>query len=341
MKTGTKFQPAFAVRVAGLAVAAALTACGGGGGGGTPAAIPPAASTPPVVVGASLVTSVPAANYTGEAANAFALLNAERSACGFGLLAQNAQLDAAAAAHAAYTPLSAIAGEDLYAEVPGRAGFSGVSPTARAVAKAYPGSTDEVMALGSGTNAIRQLLSGPYHLRRLMDGYRDVGIGLVATASTLPDYPYFVADLGVQTAAGGKQLLASDDVKTYPCQGTTGVNYQLRGEVPNPVPGRDLSSNPIGTPLFVKARDGNMLNIASATLIKVATGTSVVLRAPVTAFLDPNAFGDVNYFRKSEAYVAPDAALEKGTQYQATITGTNNGASFSRTFSFTTGTGVN
>ena len=285
------------------------------------------------------MTSVPVATYTGEQAIAFALLNAERNQCGFGLLAQNAALDAAALAHAAYTPLSAITGESLHAEVPGRAGFTGVTPTERATAKGYIGAVGEVMAVGTGTTATRGLLSAPYHLRGMMDGYKDVGIGMVP--STIPELPYFVGDFGVQTATGGNQQLASDAIKTYPCDGTTGVNYQLRGEIPSPVPGRDLSNNPIGTPILIKVRDGNTLLITSSTMIKSSTGAVIALRAPITAANDPNKFNGVAYFKGSEAYIAPDAALEKGTQYQATIAGTNNGAAFSRTINFTTGTGVN
>jgi uncharacterized protein YkwD len=315
-------------------MAAVLVGCGGGGGGSTPAqSVAPAPA--PVPVAANLVTSVPAASYTGEQAVAFNLINAERNRCGFGLLAQNEKLDAAAKAHAAYTPQSAITGEDLHAEVPGRAGFTGATPTARASAQGYSGAVTEVMSLGTGTSAVRALLSAPYHLRGLMDGYRDIGIGIFVSPLAL--YPYFVANLGTQTGVG-VQHLGNSDVVTYPCEGVTGVNFQLRGEIPNPVPGRNLSANPIGTPVLIKVRDGNVLTITNAGMINVGTGAVIALRAPISAANDPNGAG---YFKPSEAYIAPDAPLMRGTMYQVTITGTNNGAAFSRTFSFTTGTGVN
>jgi uncharacterized protein YkwD len=317
-----------------------LGACGGGGGGGSTGAAPvvPGATPAPVVLAATLVGSVPASTYTDDAAAAFNLINAERNTCGFGLLLQNPSLDAAAAAHAAYTPMSIVTGEDLHAEVAGRAGFTGTTPTARAVARGYVGSVGEVMALGNGNVAMRLLLSGPYHLRGLMDGYRDIGIGMMA--SSLPEFPYFVADLGSQTGTAA-QLLGSGDVATYPCAGVVGVNYQLRNETPNPVPDRNLSTTPIGTPILVKVRDGNALMITNAAMINVASGASVVLRAPVGAANDPNKVNGVSYFKPSEAYIAPDAALVPGTVYQVTINGKNSGVAFSRTFSFTTGTGVN
>lgn len=323
-----------------IAAAAMLTACGGGGGGGITAA--PATPTAPVAGSATLVTSVPAATYTGEQAIAFNLINTERNNCGFGLLAQNASLDAAAASHAAYTPLSGIQGENLHTEVPGRAGFTGVTQGDRAIAKGYPSQTayvSEGMALGTGTTAVRGLLSAPYHLNTMLNGYRDIGIGMAP--SNQPTLPYFVADYGVQNAAGGKQLFAADEVKTYPCNGTTGVNYLLRGEIPSPVPGRDLNANPIGTPILIKVRDGNSLVITNAAMIKVSTGAVIALRAPVGEGTDPNGSYGFGYFARGTAYIAPDAALSPGSQYQATITGTNNGAMFSRTITFTTGTDLN
>lgn len=314
--------------------AAVLTACGGGGGGGTTA---PVAATPPPTVStaASLITTVGPATYNGEQAVAFNLLNAERGRCGFGLLSQNAQLDKAAAAHANYSKVNQVFSHD---ETTGLPGFTGTTPTARGAAQGYAGQVGEVMASGDGNYATRSLLSGPYHMRALLDGYRDVGIGMLE--SNVPGFPYFVADLGTQTGFGVQQL-GSSDVVTYPCDGTAGVNFQLRGEVPNPIPGRDLASNPIGTPVLIKVRDGNTLVITNAGMINVATGAPVALRAPVGAANDPNAGGGVAYFKPSEAYIAPDAPLTRGTAYQVTITGTNNGTAFSRTFSFTTGTGIN
>ena len=333
--------PSASLSILTVAIAATLSACGGGGGGGTPAAT--SAPVAPVVLASTLATTVLPTTYSGEQATAFNLINAERNRCGFGVVAQDLNLDAAAASHAAYTPQSTITGEDLHSEVPGRAGFTGVTPTDRAVAKGYAGTASEGMGLGTGTTAVRGLLSAPYHLRGLLDGYRDIGIGMAP--SSIPDLPYFVADVGTKNGAGLQQL-ASNDVVTYPCNGTTGVNYQLRGETPNPVPGRNLSTNPIGTPILVKVRDGNVLTITNAAMVNVSTGAGVVLRAPVGASNDPNRVNGVAYFKASEAYVAPDAPLTAGTTYQVTVTGTNNGVAIGKdgkglTFSFTTGTGIN
>jgi uncharacterized protein YkwD len=320
-----------------LLVSGVLVACGGGGStANSPTA--PAPNPTPVVVAASLITTVPAANYTGEQAAAYTLINAQRSTCGFGLLAQNTALDAAAASHVAYFSVS-VAGTDAHTEIVGQTGFTGVTPTDRAVAKGYVGQAGEVAAIGTAVGATRILFSAPYHLRGLMDGYRDIGIA-VGTGAVVRENNYFVGDLGNQTNAG-LQLLAGTDVMTYPCDGTTGVNYLLVGETPNPVPGLDLYKNPIGTPILIKVRDGNVLTVTSATMSNKATGASVTLRPAVTAANDPNRVNGMAYYKASEAYVAPDAPLSPGTQYQAVVVGTNNGVPFSRTINFTTGTGVN
>ena len=314
------------------AVATLLTACGGGGGSTTTA---PVAVTPPVtpaVAAATLVTSVPAATYAGEQAAAFNLLNAERSQCGFGLLAQNAQLDTAAAGHANYLGVNNTSG---HIQVAGQPGFTGVTIADRAANAGYKvGDVSEIAAarIAGSVSGIRGLLVAPYHLAAAMRGYRDVGIGYSAlsTNSLVVNFGY--------ASGGSLQLMSGTDIQTYPCNGSVGASRQLQYETPNPVPGRDLVANPIGTPILVAARVGNTLAITSATMIKVSTGASVQMRPAMGMSNDPNKVNGVSYFMSNEAYVAPEAALDPNSQYQVTVTGTNNGASFSRTFTFTTGT---
>ncbi len=315
------------LKLVAMASVAFLTACGGGGSGGS--STPAPAPTPPVSTASSLITTVGPATYTGELAIAFNLINAERSRCAFGLLSQNAQLDTAAAAHARYVVTNSSAA-NFHVEVAGQPGFTGATVTDRVKAAGYnAGSVTEVGALGKGGNAVRILLSAPYHLAALMRSYRDIGIGMQDTTSA--EFPVFNADLGYQTVAA-PQLLSSTDVSTYPCAGTTDVKPALFGESPNPVPGRDLATNPIGSPIYVAVRDGNSLAITSAAMIKLSNGASVPLRAAVTAANDPH-----KMLASHQGFVAPDVALDPNSQYQVTVTGTNNGVAFSRTFPFNTG----
>lgn len=320
------------LKLAGITSVVVLVGCGGGG---SSTAVSSPAPTLPVSSVANLVSSVPPANYAGESAAAFNLLNAERSRCGFGLLAQNSLLDAAAAAHANYT---FGAGDTAHTETAGQPGFTGATAPDRATAKGYAAnvfSVGEVMSVGPGLMAIRALLNAPYHLNALVRGYRDIGIGI---QNTDPQVARFVADLGYPLAVG-EQLFGGSDVNTYPCEGTAGVDRQMRGETPNPVPGRDLVTSPIGTSISVKVRPGNVLAITNSGMANVTTGAIIPMRAPVTASNDPNKVNGASYFRAEEGYVAPDVPLDANTKYQVTIVGTNNGVPFSRTFVFTTGGG--
>lgn len=313
--------------------AAALVGCGGGGGSSNTSTPPAPIVTAPVA--ANLVTTVTAASYAGEFASAYNLLNAERGRCGLGLLAQNASLDAAAMSHANY---SYTTGDTAHTETAGQPGFTGVTVFDRAKAKGYPGSqssVSEVASVGSAAIAIRGLLTAPYHLNALTRGYRDIGVGYQTSASPVLN---FVVDLGFNSSVG-EQLFSAADVATYPCEGTTGVNKQLRGETPNPIPGRDLVTTPIGTPIAVRVRPGNVLAITNSGMVNLANGIQVPMRAPIVASNDPNKVNGVSYFLPNEGYVAPDVPLDANTKYQVTIVGTNNSAPFSRTFTFTTGIG--
>ena len=319
---------------AGLVLAAALllSACGGGsgssgatgGGGVTP---PPPAAT------SDLVTTVPAATYPqgSELAQAFALINAERGRCGFGLLAQSAQLDVAAAAHARYLSNHGLV---QHTEDPAAADFYGADPAARGTKAGYAGSVGEVAgstvtmfkpyrlsAVPSGVESVRALLSAPYHLWGFTDGFRDVGMAIFG--STL-EQGRFVANLGV---ASGKVRQFDNAVHTYPCEGTTGTAAKTAGETPSPFP---QESNPSwGQPILVSGSSD--LKLTGVTV----TGPNGIAAIKVTYGLgntvDPNGF-----FASSTAVAIPQP-LSPNTTYNVSITGSNSGASFSKTFSFSTG----
>ena len=327
-------------------IAAALTACGGGGGGGS-ATVGTSTTTTPVAQTAAQASTInnsapstPTYAAGSEELKAFNVLNAERTKCGFGSLAQNVKLDAAALAHANYLKINMPKGapfghtEDL---VNYPTGFTGTSPGERVNAAGY-------MPLGVGENAtgifttpagldswsVRDLLSGPFHLRSMMGIYREVGIGIQQVTTTAGAS---VFDLGVPTSSS-IQDQASDEVLTYPCEGSNNVVAALYGETPSPLPSRDLQRIPLGAPIFIRVRVGNTLVISDATMRNTATNTAVVLRSAAQTKLDSPVYS--NYFGNNEAYVIPDAKLELNTSYTVTVTGTNNGVAFTRTFTFKT-----
>jgi uncharacterized protein YkwD len=336
---------------------ALIAACGGGGGGGGGvAALPPGSTVstqPPPSAPAdggqpsTLVSSVRPDSYaaTSEAHQAFVLLNAERERCGFGLLAQNAQLDSAATAHADWQILN---NQLSHGETPGTTGFTGATPADRVTAAGYPlgGVGDEISGLyysgstaGTGVFAVRALLALPYHAAGMLAGYRDLGIAIrgsdeLGTSGTFGARTVQQFNLGF-TRDAGRQEPASDQVLSYPCEGTSGVFFEITNETPSPVPGRDLRASPLGPGLLVAVRTGQALAISSATMQTLSGNVPVVLRPTMTRDNDPNAVLSAN-----QALIIPDASLMPNTAYAVRVAGTNDGVSFVKSFNFSTGAGA-
>jgi len=339
-----------------LLICSILVACGGGGGDGSSSSsgsggrtTAPGTGTTVVRVdpltapaGSLLLAATPVSSYSGEELAAYNTFNTARTQCGFGYLTQNTRLDTAAFNHINWMVNNNTAS---HYEVSGTTGFTGINPWNRMTAAGYNWSlSSEVMAVlytsnktNWGTNGARSLLAAPYHLQGLMWGVIDIGISVKSGATSGADInapgatpvSWLVADTGSPSSNPG-QAQTTSQVLTYPCQGSTNTAYEMRGESPNPIPGRDLASSPIGQPIFVQVLHGQNLTINSATL----TGPfgSVVLRPTMTASNDPNA-----RIYSNQAMIIPDAPLTPNTTYTASITGTNNSTAFSRTFTFTTG----
>ena len=333
-----------------IVAAAALTACGGGGGGGASApATSPEVITAPVTspTNTALVTSVPAAAYqaASEELAAFNLLNVERGRCGFGLLVQNVHLDVAAKGHNDYQIVNNTASHfQNQQQFP--TGFTGARAADRSAAAGYTdvGEVADEFIFASGTTvkadlggerAVRGLLVAPYHLSGLMGGYRDVGMSVRSSTDTTPAGANARVILHINAAFkqdAGPQLIAAGSVATYPCAGSVGVNRQLKNETPNPVPGRDLALNPIGTPIYISTRIGDVLTIATASMKETVAGTPVVLRSTITSVNDP-----AGIYKSHQAYVAPDSPLKPLIEYTVTISGTAGGSAFTTTFPYLTG----
>ena len=280
-----------------------------------------------------------------EEAYAFQFLNAERSRCGFGTLVQNTQIDSAAQAHADWGLLNWVFSHyEDNTQYP--LGYTGYDPFDRIAYQGYPNlrGAGEVMAgtsgisdkFGKGIAHMRGLLSAPFHLNTLTYGFRDLGLSVRSNidAGSVNRAVYSVADFAYKQNSE-LQRQSSSSILTYPCDGTTGVNFRLRHEDPNPVPGRNLAAFPLGHPVLVRVRDSNILSISNATMRNWTTDELVTLRSVATTKADdPH-----GYFHYNEAYVIPDEPLSPNTAYEVTIAGTNSSVPFTRTFMFSTGSG--
>lgn len=337
------------VSAAALMASALVAACGGGGGGDTVAdagggVMTTVASTTTTTAPASDIVTDPVAAPTYSAASdklaAYQYLNSLRITCGFGPLQQSARIDIVAQGHADYLVTHNLMGhyEDQTAFP---AGFIGADLPDRYAYASYPYSmtynlgAGEVVAMetarygkDAGTANVMTLMSAPLHGFAMLLGFRDVGIGMSSGSGR----NRFVMNFG-STADRPAQLLAGNAVTTYPCAGIAGLlSKTYANESPAPIPGRNLGTQPIGHPIYLKVRDGQTLTITSADLRVDGSVTALALikrdKASDTSGLIPD---------NSVVYYMPDASLATNTTYRFTANGTNNGQAVSINFTFTTG----
>jgi hypothetical protein len=169
-----------------------------------------------------------------------------------------------------------------------------------------------------------------------VSSYRDVGISVMSSddvGTTAKFQPRVVAqfDLAAATTATA-QAPAAGTVLSYPCDGTTGTFTTISNESPTPVAGRNLATSPIGQAIYLAGDAGKSLSISSAVVQEKVTGNTLTLLPPITGANDPN-----KVLQANEAVVLPEAPLKVNTQYTVTIVGVSAGGSFTKTFSFTTG----
>ena len=331
----------------------ALTACGGGSdASSTPpvstmpvSTVPLATTTPPASTG-SIVTVVTAPNYAPiqEESSAYATLNAERLRCGFGLLAQNTKLDTAARGHATWLLSNNYSG---HFQITPSLLFTGARPENRMANAGYSSGTSFLSTesefdagggkTGQGIAGVRSLLNAPYHLMGMLRGFKEVGISVMDKNDlVLTPNNRFVVNIDLATDV--YQAPVTGTVRTYPCEGSIGMARSLINETPNPVPGRDLRLNPLGTSIGVVVDTGHTLVISSASMVKATTGTSVPLLNPVVGSTDYYTLKGVQYMNNNEGFISASEPLEAGTLYRVTFSGSDNGVAFQpRTFTFTTG----
>lgn len=294
-----------------------------------------AQSSTPAATVAIVTAPPPAPSYTGEDLAAYNALNAARSKCGFGYLRQNPAIDHAVADHITW-----MVNNNTFShfETPGTQGYD-VSSRVQAAGYNYT-QVGEVIAQRTGANksgwgalSVRNLLAAPYHLMGMMDSNREIGVSVGSGATTgfaSGRYAMTVIDVGASSAVP-PQVQGAGDILTYPCQGVTNTAYRLSNESPNPLPGRDLLANPIGQPIFIQVKPGQTLALTTASITTTAGAHPVDIATTLTADTDPNRRLSAN-----QAIIVPNAPMAPSTQYTVTINGTNNGANFTRQFTFTT-----
>jgi hypothetical protein len=322
----------------------ALTACGGGA-----SSPPPTTSEPPTLAPSDLLP-IQYSNYPAGSAKAYMFdqLNAARTQCGFGGLRHDTRLDRAEQAHTDYIIRNNY--EPTHFEQAGDPFFTGVNSFNRAVSQGYNpmfesglGASGQSIALiGEGISPFNSenpnlyrshipiQLSTVYHSLGALRPYKDVGFGLTTGS---------VYGFRSRTMIGHKigsespsQKIAEGEVKTYPCEGTTAIRTFHPDENPNPLPGRNLNSNPPGHPVVMLSRSGSKLTEIAVVMQNTATGADVPMAAVRTVDNDSSGL-----MHRNAAFAIPNVELAMNTSYRVKVTGKVDGRSFENNFTFSTG----
>jgi uncharacterized protein YkwD len=303
-----------------FALTVLVVACGGGGSSG-------GSTTAPTSNPSTIVASVPAANYAAGSQEkaAYDYLNAERAKCGFGLLAQNAKLDTAAAAHANYIVANNAYG---HGETVGATGFTGTTPAARATAAGYSAwwVGEGVSYMPTGLSSIKALLGAPYHLNGVIYGAQDVGVGYKID-TRIGFFNTLVVNPGVALSVGKPQTPSAGTVLTYPCSVSSIVDKSFTESI-NWATG--VGTGYGGTPVGIYTPNGEALSITSASY--TAVGGGIVPVSILTEANDPN-----KLLYKNIVNLIPPTSLVANTTYRVQVAGTAAGVAFTKDFNFTTG----
>jgi hypothetical protein len=286
---------------------------------------------------------------------AFALLNAERTAAGLGVVQQLATLDTAADGHSNYLAINNDYGAEAgLTEAAGTTGFVAATTSARLAAAGFSGTATEV-AIGServAVDGIRAALASPFRRLTLLDhGVADVGLGFVEPGSTRPAgtasvnlskfWGALVATTGVRSTALPQAMLGSaGEVSVYPSEGATEVPVVMYRESPNPV---ETELGAWGSPFFpgyavsLQLPRNKDLVVSTFALSRVVVGGNTAVLAKLldandTLFLRPNGI-------RNWAVLVPLTPLAIGATYQATLNGTAGGVAFTKTWQFSTRSG--
>ena len=328
-----------------------------------PVASAPAPAPAPVATNPDLVTSVTPPTYAAGSVDrgAWTTLMNERQACGFGLLQQDTRLDAASVGHAYFLAKNSAAmfvnytghGEDSTKPY-----FIGNGPLDRAIAKGFPsaGGVDvaEILAASTstyvaggypaqyqmseaaGAASVRDLMATVYHLSGAMWPGRLGGVGAdhelgskVSNGFTYTLEAYRFGMLAGWTA-NDPQRLGAGNVATYPCSGSTAASASWKPATEAPNPFADVTSTAVnyGTPIYLRADAGVVMLVTSATVTKVADGSTIALRQ-VNKTTDPAGIVGSN-----EWFLVPTTALQVGAAYSVNVAGTLDGVAFTKTFTF-------
>lgn len=324
-------------------IATMLAACGGGGGSASGTVTPPV----PVDVNAQ-VPAAPAPSYAAASGNVavYDAVNTLRGKIGSGQLTQSGALDAAALAHWNYITTDDVSPLKSHTETAGVAGFTGVDPTARALAAGYRGVVGEAMfgqnlAADAWGTCSAAWANSVYHVAVLFSGARDIGLA-AGTTKAYPAYGKYticVVETGVASTAA-EQLPAEGTVRVYPYAGQVDVPvvFYNHNEAPIPLPEFGELGAPISLNFKTKAAT-TAAPVISISQLSVAPAGGAALGARILVNNITSTGITLTSDSNQDIYTAtlvPTSRLVPATAYTVTFSGLVNGKAVSKTWSFLT-----
>jgi uncharacterized protein YkwD len=319
-----------------------LTACGGGSNSNTAAdssangsvtAAPQGATTTTTTATGTAESGAPVA--TGSTANdGYNWFNFRRQQIGLSPFTRNARIDVAAQGHSNYQKTNNVISHE---QTVGQPGFTGRYVNDRLVGAGYALPADnyaygEVISSTSDTSgfkAAEDLIAAIYHRFLIFEPmFKEAGSG----AATVPNgLTYFTTNFATLGLNGGLQ---GGNVVIYPFsnQQRVPVNFFSDNESPDPVPSR----NEVGYPISVHANIVSTVRVQSFTVRP--RGGSVLPVQLLVGVANQQVPGQVAdpHTPTSAASIIPLAKLSANTTYDVQFTGSVDGASVNRNWSFTT-----
>lgn len=325
------YVPQWRSSIAALAaavMAASLAACGGGGGD-SPALATPVANNPPASgtgtgggTGGLMVDAAAPVQTNDIAVDGRNWINYRRTQAGVPVVAANAQINNAALGHSEYLRTNNVMSHD---QVAGRPGFTGATLRDRLNAAGYTlpatgyayGEIISGTTNGNGFFMAEELITAIYHRFVMFEPkFREIGTG-AGTSSTR--YSYFTADFA--TRGGFGPGIGATALVTWPFSGQTAVtpNFMSDSEAPDPVP----NLNEVGYPVSVHANIDAPVTMQAFT-VRPRGGANLQVQVVYPS-------GE-----RTAVAIVPLAPLRANTTYEASFSGTVNGAPVTRDWSFTT-----
>ena len=278
-------------------------------------------------------------NKPDLALEAFEHLNERRKQVGLAPLKWNAALALSAKAHANYIVVNNSLASEGHNETPSKPAFYGATPKERINKTGFIGNRTaeniSMVSYPSGALATDSLIDAPYHREAEFAPYLEAGAAMLPKAANPsainPMEFIYVINFGKIDARLVEKSGKPEHLFVYPVDGQKNVPAEwVVNESPNPLP--QMDGQRVGYPISISANPEDRL-IVTSFILRAADADN----APIIGELITTEEGKP---MNSYAFWIAVKPLIENTNYSAEVSGTLNGRSFKRKWSFSTAIGI-